>query len=151
MTTKSNIHIINADIFTVQCDVLAHQVNCLGRMGAGLALQVRNHYPTVYAKYSKACTLPNLLGKIQVINVGNKCIANLFAQYRYGTDRRHTDYDALETCLCKLREYMREHNLKVLAVPYNIGCGLAGGDWNTVYDIINRVFTGDITVYICKK
>ena len=37
---------------------------------------------------------------------------------------------------------------------YGLGCGLAGGDWNVVYNIINDVFydcdDNYLHVYICK-
>jgi hypothetical protein len=43
--------------------------------------------------------------------------------------------------------------LTTLALPYGLGCGLAGGDWKVVYEIIRDVFTpasDKIAVIICK-
>ncbi|EGL17721.1 hypothetical protein HMPREF9413_4472 [Paenibacillus sp. HGF7] len=35
-----------------------------------------------------------------------------------------------------------------IALPYNIGCGLAGGDWDIVEQIIEEVFIDyDVTLY----
>jgi hypothetical protein len=35
-----------------------------------------------------------------------------------------------------------------IALPYNLGCGLASGDWNIVYKIIEEVFNDyDVTIY----
>lgn len=146
------ITVIQQDLLTLNCDVIAHQVNCKGVMGSGLAYQIRKHYPKVYAKYRKACALSDLLGKVQVISTDNYFVANLFAQFNFGTTQQHTDYNALALCLIKLRDHMLSNNLTTLGLPYGLGCGLAGGNWNVVSHIIKDVFTPtDITVYICKK
>ena len=121
-------------------------------MGAGLARQIRTQFPDVYEAYQRACNNVDksydLLGKIQI----KHGVVNLFAQDGYGTDKRYTDYKALETCLYKLASYMTEHKMKTLALPYGLGCGLAGGDWKVVYEIIRDIFTpSEITVYICKR
>lgn len=145
------VSIIRRDIFTVDCDIIAHQVNCRGVMGAGLAKQIRNKYPIVYERYKNYCPDPALLGKVQVINTGTVYVANLFAQEGFGRDKRYTDYDALNNCLSKLRDYMVEHDLHTLALPYGLGCGLAGGDWNKVYNIIKDVFDNEaLVVYVCR-
>jgi nicotinamidase-related amidase len=34
-----------------QASAIAHQVNLMGVMGAGLAKQIKQKYPTVYAQY----------------------------------------------------------------------------------------------------
>jgi hypothetical protein len=35
-----------------------------------------------------------------------------------------------------------------IALPYNLGCGLDGGDWIVVYKIIEEVFNDyDVTIY----
>lgn len=36
---------VKADIFTTDCDIIVHQVNCYGVMGAGIAKQVKERYP----------------------------------------------------------------------------------------------------------
>lgn len=169
---KNNIKVIEGNVLNQSVDVIAHQVNCKGVMGAGLALQIRTLYPGVYKKYQEMCAKYNsqeLLGKVQGISVPvvrthiidgkvdvfttQKHFANLFAQEFYGRDKRYTDYKALGKCLTSLRDRMIVKGFKTLALPYGIGCGLAGGDWKIVYEIIRDVFTpvsDKITVYICK-
>lgn len=146
------ISVVKKDLLKMNVDVIAHQVNCQGVMGAGLALQIRNKYPEVYATYRKYCPNSNLLGKIQMVDVGTHFVANLFAQDKYGTDKRHTSYEALKQCFIKLRNYAINNELHSIAIPYNIGCGLAGGDWNTVSKIIKEVFANEsLAIFICKK
>ena len=145
------IKYLSMDVLATETELVAHQVNCKGVMGAGLAYQIKTQFPDVYEVYRKACNRvaksSDLLGKIQV----KQGIVNLFAQDGYGTDKRHTDYEALETCLNKLALYMTQHGMRTLALPYGLGCGLGGGNWDTVHSIIKRAFDNtDITVYICR-
>lgn len=36
------------DLLEFKCDIFCHQVNCQGRMGSGIAKQIRNKYPIVF-------------------------------------------------------------------------------------------------------
>jgi len=45
-------------------------------------------------------------------------------------------------CLSDIRNYMHENNLKSLAFPYKIGCGLAGGDWKTYLEMLETFGDG---------
>jgi len=45
--------IINRDLLTIESGIIAHQVNCQGKMGAGLALKIRKKYPQVYEYYKQ--------------------------------------------------------------------------------------------------
>ena len=74
-------------------------------------------------------------------------IANIFSQYDFGHDKNYTDYDSLREGLEEVKEFAMPNHLSI-AIPYKIGCGLAGGDWNIVYKIIEDVFDDyDVTIY----
>lgn len=45
----------DGDILTSTADVICHQVNCKGVMGAGLAKQIKQKYPAVFKLYKKRC------------------------------------------------------------------------------------------------
>lgn len=129
--------------------IICQQVNCQGVMGAGLAKQIRDKYPEVYNVYKeyifkrKVNCLDGvkLLGSVNPVYINkNLIIANIFAQWDYGTNRIQTDYESLKEGL----EYIEKtvapvYNLPVY-IPYGIGCGLAGGDWETVEFIIKMIF-----------
>lgn len=143
----------NGDLLDANMDIIAHQVNCKGAMGAGIAKQIHAKYPKVAREYKGFLNKTpdsEILGQCQIVSVndGNKWVANLFGQYGYGRDRRHTNYEVLEIAMTKLKDYAKERNLTV-GLPYGIGCGLAGGDWEIVRGIIERVFA-DYEVYIVK-
>jgi O-acetyl-ADP-ribose deacetylase (regulator of RNase III) len=49
------INIISGNIFTTKCQTLVNTINCVGVMGAGLALECRLRYPDMHQKYIELC------------------------------------------------------------------------------------------------
>ena len=142
--------IINGDILESNCNIICHQVNCRGVMGKGLAKQIKYKYPNVYNKYVSYCNQNNILGTVLYVYIGNgQYIANLFGQNDYGMNTRKTDYNALEKCFQTIANHAREKHLSV-AIPYNIGCGLGGGNWPIVLNIISKRFKDRSIVKIYK-
>lgn len=139
---EHQLKIIQQDILAVTHGTIGHQVNCQGVMGAGLAYRMRSKYSGLYhsyrsyhAKAAEAGDISQLLGKVQPFKVNeNLTILNLFGQLWHGTDRRHTDYKALATIAKK----MRGRDITPY-LPYKMGCGLGGGDWDIVQDIFSGV------------
>ncbi len=147
------------------CTAILHQTNCMGVMGAGIAKQIKARwYKEVYEPYRMSCmehlNTHELLGKIQVMKTNDKPIKyviNVFGELSFTEatcpfpDGRHTDYDALRECFNKVKEWCKEKNVTNIGLPKNIGCGLAGGDWDgVVYPMIEEIFGNDkdITLYI---
>ena len=122
--------------------VIGHQVNCLGVMGAGLAKQIKDKYSEVYIEYLKFCKKENPLGNVLLVKTHKDLyIANLFGQFSYSIKTKQTDYNALKSALIKLKNQMLQNNLQTLGLPYKLGCGLAGGDWeNEVEPMIKEIF-----------
>ena len=55
------LEIIKGNVFTTECKVIVNTVNCVGVMGAGIALECRLRYPNMYTRYTELCKE----GKIQ--------------------------------------------------------------------------------------
>lgn len=134
---------------------IGHQTNCF-TMGAGLARQIREKYPMVGEAFKRFISThkdrSEILGKVQAVKISPyETVFNMFAQEYYGRDQQYTQYDQLMFCLLKVCDYIKKSSIDGrLALPYKIGCGLAGGDWNEVYNIIQRISddTGvDIVLY----
>lgn len=147
------ITIVKGDILEASENIIGHQVNCQGVMGAGLAKQIRNKYPIVYKRYKDECDSVHpmiLLGRTQFVPIGErKVVANLYGQLNYGRKEgiRYTDYLGLYNALKSLRESAEASDITI-ALPYGIGCGLAGGEWDKVYKMIEAVFEGyHVTLY----
>ncbi|WP_404296461.1 macro domain-containing protein [Halomonas sp.] len=47
--------IIRGNIFTTRCQTIVNTVNCVGVMGAGIALECRLRYPAMYERYEALC------------------------------------------------------------------------------------------------
>jgi len=135
--------IISGDILQIKLGIICHQVNCMGKMGAGIALKIRNKWPTVYQDYIDASKNQKLkLGEVILSTVipNQLYVANLCGQYYYGRNKKQTDYNAVRECLIKVNSMGHEKGLKVY-IPKNMGCALAGGDWYVVSKIIEEVFS----------
>ena len=137
---------ITGDLIRDGQGIICHQCNFHGVMGAGIAYAIQDQLftPEQYAKYAELCQTKgsSLLGTNQYIVCPNGLIvANMFCQN--STMRRLdpclTNYVAMRTCFMDLRREAEERHLPV-CIPGYIGCGIAGGDWERVKDIIVDVF-----------
>ena len=148
------VYYVKGDLLKSDCQYICHQVNCQGRMGSGIAKQIRERWPVVYEHYM---TLYNtkgidvryeLLGEIQVVNVeSNRNIINMFGQESYGYDgRRYTSYDAFWSCLGKIKATVPKGSK--IGFPAKIGCGLGGANWEVIFKMIEQVLAEDYEVYI---
>ena len=45
----------SGDLFTSECPALGHDVNTLGSMGAGIAVEFRRRWPALYDAYRVEC------------------------------------------------------------------------------------------------
>lgn len=140
MKGKEKVKTEKGNILDIQEGLVCHQVNCQGKMGAGLAKGIRKKYPKVYKEYMKQYNEGRLkLGNIMVIPVSPRLsIINIASQDRYGRDRRYTDYKALRNCLKELKKFINKWDIKKVYFPYKMGCNLGGGDWNIVESMIEK-------------
>ena len=125
-----------------QKGIICHQVNCKKVAGAGLAKQIRERYQNWYEEFRKA---QPRIGTVSDFFAGDQIIFNLYAQDGFGRDKRYTDYEALRKCFSWVTRY-NEYQKLPIHVPYKIGCGLAGGDWNVVLKIIEEELPDAIIV-----
>lgn len=156
-----SIKIIHDDILNATQNVIIHQVNCQGRMGAGVAKAISTKWPVVRTQYLKFCegkAPEDLLGEVNLVKIndswGSDCqyVANAFAQlnFRKKNDIGNvccTSYDAFHRCMSKIVNEFNHHSVSY-AMPYGIGCGLAGGKWNIIMEILDDIFYGyDLVLY----
>lgn len=151
----SNIIYRKGNLLEARADIICHQVNCMGKMGAGIAKQIRDKYPKVYEGYKELCEkmAPQiLLGSVDFEKTDHYIVANCFAQLGYAYKGLQTNYEALKTCLETVKEVAEKDKILSIALPYKIGCGLAHGDWDKVETIIKEVFEykSNITVQIIE-
>lgn len=159
---NDKIHIINGDVLNVQKSIICHQVNCLGIMGGGVAKQIKDKYPNVFTEYKKLCESVSykdcetkLLGTCQIIKCSDtNYVANLFGQREIGYNAIHTRYDAfteaVRNLMISVTAMNSEYSGLSIVMPYGIACGLGGGNWNIVYQILSdaaKYFDYNISLY----
>lgn len=151
------VKIVRGDLLESGVPYLCQQVNCQGVMGAGLARQIRDKWPSVFAEYKRLCEKTkdrmSLLGTIQLCETSGvsdgeptPVVINIFGQFDYGRDGVYTDYSALSKAF---KELNRRFRGKPLAFPYGFGCGLAGGDWTDVEKMMVQLLPNcDVRIYM---
>jgi len=91
------INYINGDLFSTKDKIILHGCNTLGKMGAGVALQMRQKYPKVYRDYKKAKLK---LGNVVWSDTGeNLIVGNCLIQETIGHSGTHINYIALRDCM----------------------------------------------------
>lgn len=125
-------------------DIIAHGANCFKTMGAGIAYQIAREFPLAYqADKIDVRMTRQRLGDLTYTVDTNPVVVNLYTQYNAGPN---LDYCALELSLRKMTLIFNK-NLKI-GLPM-IGAGIAGGDWEKIKEIIQRVLSDyDVTVVI---
>ena len=144
------VKVIDGDLFTTDAKYICHQVNCQGKMGSGVARQIREKYPTVYRWYKARCaegarekerlgvSKSPLLGQVQMVykedypvgksDIDSQAICNLFSQDQYGYNgKRFTDYAAFEKC----------PNIEAISLPF---VGKEANNNETVENLFGWIF-----------
>lgn len=146
------LKIINQDILELDYGIICHQVNCVGVMGSGLALKIKNKWPQVYSYYKEYVDNNSAEGSAQLICVvpHGLYVANIFGQVFYGRDRVYTDLMLVASAFAQLKSLIIRDSLEELPVyvPYNMGCGLGGGNWKDYSKLIEHYLPEAI---ICKN
>lgn len=147
------IQIIEQNLFDNNAESYWHVANCFCRMISGVAAGMRKFYPEAVEVDGKTIEGDkNKFGKFSTCQSKNgKYIYNLYGQYYYGTDSRKINYEALYTAMESALQDCVSKNIKSIALPFQMGAGLAGGNWNIIYTMIQEVFKDyDGNVYICR-
>jgi hypothetical protein len=77
----------------------------------------------------------------------DKMICNLFGQYNYGRNGTYTNVSCLSSsviAMIKMLESIynvedKTHSQFVIAIPYGIGCGLGGGNWEEIKEMLENI------------
>lgn len=154
------IHEITGDLLDAKSGIICHQTNYHGIMGAGVARAIADKILTIpqYNAYVNYCWQAGrtALGTVQFLGTApGLVVANIFSQDEAKPQLTGkydiTDYEAMFTALQRVRELAEAHNMTV-HIPHGMGCGIAGGDWNRVRQIIYSVFSSSpVDVFIVKK
>lgn len=133
--------------------IICHVCNNIGAWGAGFVLALSAKWGFPEQHYRARQSYP--LGHADVLSIdadedGTNVlyVANMIGQHR---TKASTDgvppirYQAVRDALIKVNRIAKDLNA-TLHMP-RIGCGLAGGEWQEIEQILIDVVTVDVTVY----
>jgi len=116
-------------------DVIAHGCNCFHIMGAGIAKQIKNAFPSVTR--ADKTTLKGDRAKLGTCSVGKEgalTIINCYIQHSIYGPLPRVRYDAVRSCMKWIAE---NYDGQRIGLPA-IGAGLAGGNFSDIEKIIKE-------------
>ncbi len=141
--TKSSV--FNVD---VEVDAIVNTVNCLGVMGAGIALEFKLRYPLMYNDYVLKCNEKMInVGKVDYYKGDySEIIINFPTKwhFKYPSKMKWVE-DGLKDFIKTYKKY----DVKSVAFP-KLGTNNGGLEWNSVKLLMERYLSDlEIDIYIC--
>ena len=130
-----------------EINVILHCANCFHTMGAGVARAIKDEWPGAFQADLKTPRGDrSKMGTFSFHQEGKLVVINLYGQYRYSRLRKQSlEYPALRRALRSAAERLNAWKEKGVDVRIGyplLGCGLAGGNWDTVKRIIDDELKG---------
>ena len=111
----SELHVIDGNIFTTKAHTLVNTVNCVGAMGAGIALEYRLRYPEMNEQYVSLCKRRMIeIGSLWIYKSPDRWILN-FPTKRHWKDPSREEY--LHAGLRKFMQTYEEKEIESIAFP----------------------------------
>lgn len=126
------------NIFDSQCQTIVNTVNCVGVMGKGIALEMKNRYPDMFEKYKKLCENKLIdIGKLWIYNhIVEDEIVKRILNFPTKTHWKYkSEYEYIENGMQKFIETYQDKNITSIAFPM-LGCNNGGLDSDIVLGIM---------------
>ena len=143
------IEYVKGDFFDYKADIRINTVNCVGVMGAGVALEFKNKYPEMYKTYVEVCKRKEIAPGNPFVweeyDLFSKCIiVNLPTKLHW---KNPSEYDYIERDLIWLRDFLKSQSEETVVTLPALGCGHGGLNWDIVKAKINH-YLSDLSVKI---
>lgn len=147
-----SIELKDGNIFNSDCQAWVNPVNCVGVMGAGLALQFKRRFPAMFAAYRKCCEQRSLkLGGVFCWDNDRPPPTIILCAATKDHFRDRSTQSGILLCLENIADECTRLGIDSVAIPA-LGCGLGGLQWDvfceTAGDAEQRF--GDVRVVIYK-
>lgn len=148
------LKIVSGDLFESNAHAIVNTVNCVGVMGAGIALGYKNRYPMMFADYKKKCAAGYIrVGAVDVYDLNDEYSCSepgLFENTNVLTEiktryifnfptkddwRNPSEIKWIKTGLIHLIYQIGKYDIKSIALPA-LGCSNGGLNWDEVRKII---------------
>lgn len=139
---SSALSVVERDLLSASEQYIVHQCNCVSKGARGLAKCIFQRWPhaDVYGERHEQKSTSKL-GSIAARGVydGQRGVINLFGQYSPGKPKSNGK-DSVGGRLTAFRSGLEAISqlpgLESVALPHDIGCGLAGGSWDEYHKAI---------------
>lgn len=133
------LEFVSGDIFDYNADIRVNTVNCVGVMGAGVALMFKNRYPDMFIDYVEACKKNEVRpGKPHIwehIDLISQCtIINFPTKVHW---KNPSEYEYIEKGLIWLKAFLENKENSIVTLPA-LGCGHGGLEWEKVKKMIEK-------------
>lgn len=129
--------------------IIAHVCNDIGGWGRGFVLAISKRWEKPEKDYKQWFASGSAkLGSIQLVEVEEYIfVVNMIAQSGIypKSGLPPIRYESLRKCLSELN-FVANLTQATVHMP-KIGAGLAGGDWDKIYKIIEEELTVDVVIY----
>jgi len=142
------IEYTDTTVFNTTAQTLVNTVNCVGVMGAGIALDFRLRYPSMYQDYLKKCDQKDVkIGKPYLYTeLESISILNFPTKYHW---KYPSKIEWIEQGLALFVSNYHSWNIGSIAFP-QLGCGKGNLDWNDVQLVMEKYLDPlNIPVFIC--
>ncbi|ELR97587.1 macro domain-containing protein [Gloeocapsa sp. PCC 73106] len=136
-------------VFNLNAQTIVNTVNCVGVMGAGLALEFKLRFPQMYAEYVSQCRKKGItVGKVNFYrNDDEPHIINFPTKNHW---KYPSQLEWIETGLQDFAAKYQEWGITSIAFP-RLGCDRGGLNWSQVKLLMEKYLSNlpQLTVYIC--
>ncbi len=110
-----SLQVTKGNIFNSKCQTIVNTINCVGVMGAGIALEFRLRYPEMYQRYVELCQQQLIqIGKLWIYKTNQQWILNFPTKTHW---KYHSKIEYLELGLQKFLDTYQEKGIKSIAFP----------------------------------
>lgn len=134
------LEFVKGDMFDAPADIRVNTVNCVGVMGAGVALAFKQRYPDMFKDYQRDCKD----GRVTpgTMHVWKSLTGDWIINFPTKRDwREPSRYEDIDAGLSDLRGYLDGVGPVTIALPA-LGCGHGGLDWDRVSQMIRSKLDG---------
>jgi len=135
------------DLFTLGAEAIVNPVNCVGKMGKGLALTFKNMYPENFRAYAAICARrelkPGGLFPYKHPSRPDPWILNVATKNHW---RDHSNLDDVQACAQALVDFCRKNSIRTVACPA-LGAGNGRLPWDTVRAVLELALVSEHTEF----
>ncbi|KPD23332.1 macro domain-containing protein [Idiomarina zobellii] len=145
------IKFVSGDFFEFDADIMVNTVNCVGVMGAGVALAFKKRFPQMFNDYAEKCRSGAIRPGLPSVWTQQDMISKDIEIVNFPTKdhwKKPSEYHYINDGLIWLSNYLKDKSGKVVTLPA-LGCGHGGLDWEKVRTMIeDRLQNSPAHIYI---